>query len=79
MREMQNTGVKLTLSQLDKAKLLAQQLGISRNKLFGLLIENAEIECRPVIRVELDKNKNSLIVSDLAERTINESMTSNPS
>lgn len=45
---MHNTGVRLSHSQFSKAETLARQLGISRNKLFGVLIDNATIQSRMV-------------------------------
>ena len=55
-RLARNTGVRLTLDQLEKADRLAQSLGTTRNRLFGLLIDTATVESRPAVSVGLAKN-----------------------
>ena len=55
-RLARNTGVRLTLDQLEKAERLAQSLGTTRNRLFGLLIDTAEVQSRPAVSVALAKN-----------------------
>ena len=55
-RLARNTGVRLTLDQLEKADRLAQSLGTTRNRLFGLLIDTAEVQSKPVVSVGLAKN-----------------------
>ena len=52
-RLARNTGVRLTLDQLEKADRLAQSLGTTRNRLFGLLIDTAEVQSKPVVSVGL--------------------------
>lgn len=60
--EMAYTGFRLSNEQLSRAQKLAQQLGVSRNKLVGLLIDKAEVKSQPVIEVSL-KNSESMIVT----------------
>ena len=51
--EMAYTGFRLSNEQLSRAQKLAQQLGMSRNRLIGLLIDQAEIKVQPVVEVSL--------------------------
>ncbi len=51
------TGLRLSQHQAERAGALASQLGISRNRLFGLLIESANIESQPIVGVGLKNNK----------------------
>ena len=53
------TGVRLSKQNVERAQCLAKQLGVSRNKLIGLLIERAEIKSQPVIDVSLGQNKSA--------------------
>jgi hypothetical protein len=56
-RLARNTGVRLTLDQLEKADRLAQSLGTTRNRLFGMLIDTAEVQSKPVVSVGLKNNR----------------------
>ena len=51
-----NTGVRLTLAQAAKLEQLATSLRISRNRVFGALIDSAEVESKPVVSVGLKNN-----------------------
>lgn len=50
------TSVRLTNAQRAKLDLLALSLNTSRNRVFGMLIESAEIRHRPTVAVGLQKN-----------------------
>jgi hypothetical protein len=50
-----NTGVRMTGAQRAKLDRLAQSLNTSRNRVFGMLLDAAEVKA-PVARVELQKN-----------------------
>ena len=52
-------GFRLSDEHLDRAQKLAKQLGVSRNRLVGLLIERAEIKSQPVIDVNLKNEKST--------------------
>jgi len=52
-------GFRLSDEHLDRAQKLAKQLGVSRNRLVGLLIERAEIKSQPVIDVNLKNVKST--------------------
>ena len=54
------TGFRLSDEHLDRAQKLAKQLGVSRNRLVGLLIENAEIKSQPVISTSVEQNKSTV-------------------
>jgi hypothetical protein len=56
---MTYTGFRLSDGHLNRAQELAKQLGVSRNKLIGLLIERAEIKSQPVVNVSLGQNKSA--------------------
>ena len=56
---MTYTGFRLSDEHLDRAQKLAKQLGVSRNRLVGLLIERAEIKSQPVIDVNLKNEKST--------------------
>ena len=56
---MTYTGFRLSDGHLNRAQELAKQLGVSRNKLIGLLIERAEIKSQPVISVNLKNEKST--------------------
>jgi hypothetical protein len=53
-----NTGVRMTGAQRAKLDRLAQSLNTSRNRVFGMLLDAAEVQA-PVARVELQKNSRS--------------------
>ena len=53
-------GFRLSDEHLDRAQKLAKQLGVSRNRLVGLLIERAEIKSQPVINVSLKNEKSGV-------------------
>lgn len=55
------TGFRLSDEHLDRAQKLAKQLGVSRNRLVGLLIENAEVESHPVINVSIKNEKSTSV------------------
>lgn len=59
-----STGVRLTLAQADKLDRLAASLRISRNRVFGVLIDSAEVQAIPSVSVGLGKN-NRPAASDL--------------
>lgn len=63
-----NTGVRLTKAQRDKLAALARSLNTSRNRVFGMLLDAAEVQA-PTAKVEL-KNTQALTsqVSDRAKR-----------
>ncbi len=48
------TGFRLTTAQLERANALTSRLGVSRNRLIGLLIDNARIESKPRVTVDTD-------------------------
>jgi hypothetical protein len=50
-----NTGVRMTGAQRAKLDQLAQSLNTSRNRVFGMLLDAAEVQA-PTARVELQKN-----------------------
>ena len=58
---MTYTGFRLSDGHLNRAQELAKQLGVSRNKLIGLLIERAEIKSQPVINVSLKNEKSTSV------------------
>ena len=58
MRQTNNTGVRLNEAQRAKLDRLAQSLNTSRNRVFGMLLDAAEVQA-PVARVELQKNSRS--------------------
>lgn len=62
--QMAYTGFRLSNEQLNRAQKLAQQLGVSRNKLIGLLIDTAEIKAQPVIEVSLKNDKSMDVAFD---------------
>ena len=49
MDEYQHIGIRLRKSQYEKTKALASALGVSRNKLWGMLVDAARIETRPSV------------------------------
>jgi hypothetical protein len=55
MRQTNNTGVRLNEAQRAKLDRLAQSLNTSRNRVFGMLLDAAEVQA-PVAKVELRKN-----------------------
>lgn len=50
------TSVRLTTQQVEKLEQLANALRVSRNRIFGLLIDSAEIQAQPSVSVGLEKN-----------------------
>ena len=38
------TGLRLTQQNAERAQTLASQLGVTRNRLFGMLVENAVLQ-----------------------------------
>jgi hypothetical protein len=63
-----NTGVRMTGAQRAKLDRLAQSLNTSRNRVFGMLLDAAEVQA-PTARVELQKN-NRRDASDLTGQSI---------
>lgn len=57
------TNVRLTLQQAEKLERLATTLRVSRNRVFGLLIDSAEIQTQPSVSVGLYKNNRYDVVS----------------
>jgi hypothetical protein len=55
MKQTNNTGVRMTGAQRAKLDQLAQSLNTSRNRVFGMLLDAAEVKA-PVAKVELEKN-----------------------
>jgi hypothetical protein len=55
MKQTNNTGVRMTGAQRAKLDQLAQSLNTSRNRVFGMLLDAAEVKA-PVAKVELRKN-----------------------
>ncbi len=53
-----NSGVRLTTDQWTKLDALAKSLHTSRNRVFGILLEAADIT-PPVTNVKLQKNSGS--------------------
>jgi hypothetical protein len=51
-----NTGVRMTGAQRAKLDQLAQSLNTSRNRVFGMLLDAAEVQA-PSARVELKNNR----------------------
>ena len=58
---MTYTGVRLSKENVERAQALARQLGVSRNRLLEMLIENAQVESQPSIVVSLGQNKNGAV------------------
>lgn len=58
---MTYTSLRLSDGHLDRAQELANRLGVSRNRLIGLLIENAEVKSQPVISVNLKNEKSTSV------------------
>ena len=71
---MTYTGFRLSDEHLDRAQKLAKQLGVSRNKLIGLLIERAEIKSEPVINVSLKNEKSSVVTFQGVDTALSESL-----
>lgn len=51
-----NTGIRLTVPQMEKLDRIAKSIGASRNRTFGLLIDAAEVQTVPSVSVGLPKN-----------------------
>lgn len=71
---MTYTGFRLSDGHLNRAQELAKQLGVSRNKLIGLLIERAEIKSQPVINVSLKNEKSSVSTFHSVDTALCESL-----
>lgn len=56
MKKTNNTGVRLTGPQRDKLERLAESLNTSRNRIFGLLIDAAEVQSMPALSVGVQKS-----------------------
>ena len=46
---MTSSGIRMTDAHFDKAKSLAKKLGVTRNRLFSILVEEAEVIGEPKI------------------------------
>ena len=57
--EFINTGVRITRAQATKLEELAQSLCISRNQVFGELIDAASVESQPKVKVPLKANRHN--------------------
>lgn len=68
------TGVRLSKQNVERAQCLAQQLGVSRNRLLELLIANAKIESQPVINVNLKNEKSSVVTFHSVDTALSESL-----
>ena len=68
------TGVRLSKQNVERAQCLAQQLGVSRNRLLELLIANARIESKPVINVSLKNEKSSVSTYQGVDTAFSESL-----
>ena len=68
------TGVRLSKQNVERAQCLAKQLGVSRNKLIGLLIERAEIKSQPVINVSLKNEKSTSVTVESVTHALCESL-----
>lgn len=63
--ESLTTGVRISRIQANKLEALAQSLQMTKNQVWGLLIDSAEIESRPVVNVSLKSNsRNAQILAD---------------
>lgn len=61
-----NTGIRLTPSQYARLTAIAQEMGVKKNHVFGILIESAEVRSRPSADVQLIKNSDSAKFSKVA-------------
>lgn len=52
-----NAGLRISLIQMEKLRDLASQLGVSRNRVIGILIDHAEVESIPAINVSISNEK----------------------
>ena len=68
------TGVRLSKQNVERAQCLAQQLGVSRNRLLELLIANAKIESQPVINVNLKNEKSSVVTFHSVDTALSETL-----
>ena len=68
------TGVRLSKQNVERAQCLAQQLGVSRNRLLELLIANAKIESQPVINVNLKNEKSSVVTFHSVDTAFSETL-----
>lgn len=55
MNESVVTGFRIKRAHISKLDVMARQLGVSRNRVVGILIEGAEVESRPAVKVRLEK------------------------
>ena len=58
-RKTINTGIRLTPSQYARVATLAKEMGVKRNHVFGVLIDNAEVKSKSSVNVQLIKNSDS--------------------
>lgn len=54
-----NTGVRITSSQAAKLEALATSLRMTRNQVWGMLVDSAQIESQPKVNVLLKENRNA--------------------
>lgn len=61
--EFATTSVRMRVGQIAKIDRLAKSVGVSRNRLFGMLVDNAEVaevkRIEPVARISPVEKKNS--------------------
>jgi hypothetical protein len=69
MRQTNNTGVRLNGAQRAKLDRLAQSLNTSRNRVFGMLLDAAEVQA-PVAKVELRKNSGNGVHTTIAADSV---------
>lgn len=62
------TGVRMTRAHINKLDTLARQLEVSRNRVISILIEGAEVESRPSVKVSLAKDNSRSASVSQAER-----------
>ena len=58
-RMARNTSVRLREGQRNKLDLLSRKLNTSRNRVFGLLIDAAEIQSQPAVSVEMNNRRDA--------------------
>ncbi len=56
MEKMVTTGIRTSPARLEKLDRIATQLGTTRNRVWNLLVDNAEIVSQPVVNAALKKD-----------------------
>ena len=67
MDKFATTSVRLTREQMKKMSHMAHSLGVSRNRLFGVLIDSAQVEGRPSVIVNLATNSEHQAVDPMRQ------------